>query len=101
MNIVTKSGTNDFHGSLFEFFRNNKLDARNFFNPDSDPQTQFRNNQFGGAIGGPIKRNQTFFFFAYEGQRERVGLNSDCTCARSARDLQRLVVQQIPSLHVC
>ena len=76
VNIVTKSGTNDFHGSAFEFFRNNKLDARNFFNPKPDPQTQFRNNQFGGAIGGPIKRNQTFFYFAYEGQRERVGLNS-------------------------
>jgi outer membrane receptor protein involved in Fe transport len=76
VNIVTKSGTNDFHGSLFEFFRNNKLDARNFFNPEPDPQTQFRNNQFGGALGGPIKRNQTFFYFAYEGQRERVGLNS-------------------------
>ena len=76
VNIVTKSGTNDFHGSVFEFFRNNKLDARNFFNPKPDPETQFRNNQFGGALGGPIKRNQTFFYFAYEGQRERVGLNS-------------------------
>jgi hypothetical protein len=76
VNIVTKSGTNDFHGSLFEFFRNNKLDARNVFNPDDNPQTAFKNNQFGGALGGPIKRNQTFFYFAYEGQRERVGLNS-------------------------
>jgi hypothetical protein len=76
VNIVTKSGTNDFHGALFEFFRNDKLDARNFFNPKPDQQTAFRNNQFGGAIGGPIKRNQTFFYFAYEGQRERVGLNS-------------------------
>src|ERR1043166_3942764 len=76
VNIVTKSGTNDFHGSAFEFFRNNKLDARNFFNPKPDPQTQFRNNQFGGAVGGPIKRDRTFFYFAYEGQRERVGLNS-------------------------
>src|SRR6185436_5480489 len=76
VNIVTKSGTNDFHGSLFEFFRNDKLDARNVFNPTPDPQTAFRNNQFGGALGGPIKRNQTFFYFAYEGQRERVGLNS-------------------------
>ncbi|HEY6215969.1 MAG TPA: carboxypeptidase regulatory-like domain-containing protein [Pyrinomonadaceae bacterium] len=76
VNIVTKSGTNDFHGSLFEFFRNNKLDARNFFNPEPDPQTAFRNNQFGGALGGPIQRNRTFFYFAYEGQRERVGLNS-------------------------
>ncbi|HYK22836.1 MAG TPA: carboxypeptidase regulatory-like domain-containing protein [Pyrinomonadaceae bacterium] len=76
VNIVTKSGTNEFHGSLFEFFRNNKLDARNVFNPKPDPQTQFRNNQFGGALGGPIVRNRTFFYFAYEGQRERVGLNS-------------------------
>ena len=76
VNIVTKSGTNDFHGSLFEFFRNDKLDARNFFNRDSESQTAFRNNQFGGSLGGPIKRNSTFFFFAYEVQRERVGLNS-------------------------
>jgi hypothetical protein len=76
VNIVTKSGTNDFHGALFEFFRNNALDARNLFNPEPDPQTAFRNNQFGGAIGGPIIRNRTFFYFAYEGQRERVGLNS-------------------------
>jgi hypothetical protein len=76
VNIVTKSGTNDFHGSLFEFFRNNALDARNFFNPKPDPQTAFRNNQFGGALGGPIVRNRTFFYAAYEGQRERVGLNS-------------------------
>jgi outer membrane receptor protein involved in Fe transport len=76
VNIVTKSGTNDFHGSLFEFFRNNALDARNFFNPAPDPQTAFRNNQFGGALGGPIVRNRTFFYAAYEGQRERVGLNS-------------------------
>jgi len=76
VNIVTKSGTNNFHGSFFEFFRNNKLDARNFFNPQPDAATAFRNNQFGGALGGPIKRNRTFFYFAYEGQRERVGLSS-------------------------
>jgi hypothetical protein len=76
VNIVTKSGTNEFHGSLFEFFRNNALDARNFFNQKPDPQTAFRNNQFGGSLGGPVVRNRTFFFAAYEGQRERVGLNS-------------------------
>jgi outer membrane receptor protein involved in Fe transport len=76
INIVTKSGTNSFHGALFEFFRNNALDARNLFNPKPDPQTAFRNNQFGGAVGGPIIPNRTFFYFAYEGQRERVGLNS-------------------------
>jgi Carboxypeptidase regulatory-like domain/TonB-dependent Receptor Plug Domain len=76
VNIVTKSGTNDFHGSLFEFVRNDKFDARNFFNPKPDPQTAFRNNQFGGSLGGRIVRNKTFFYAAYEGQRERVGLNS-------------------------
>jgi hypothetical protein len=76
VNIVTKSGTNDIHGSLFEFVRNDKLDARNYFNPKSDTQTAFRNNQFGFSLGGPIVRNKTFWFTAYEGQRERVGLNS-------------------------
>ncbi len=76
VNIVTKSGTNNLHGSLFEFFRNNWLDARNFFNPKPDPQTAFRNNQFGVAVGGPIIKNKTFWFTSYEGQRERVGLNS-------------------------
>lgn len=76
VNIVTKSGTNEFHGSIFEFFRNDKLDARNFFNTKPNPQTQFRNNQFGFSLGGPIVKNKTFFFINYEGQRERVGLNS-------------------------
>ncbi len=76
VNLVTKSGTNDFHGSLFEYIRNDKLDARNVFNREPTPQTAFRNNQFGFSVGGPIVRNKTFFFVAYEGQRERVGLSS-------------------------
>jgi outer membrane receptor protein involved in Fe transport len=76
VNIVTKSGTNDFHGALFEFVRNDRFDARNFFNPKPDPQTALRNNQFGASFGGRIIRNKTFFFLNYEGQRERVGLNS-------------------------
>jgi hypothetical protein len=76
VNIVTKSGTNQVHGSLFEFFRHNALDARNFFNPKPDPQTEFRNNQFGFAAGGPFVQNRTFWFTSYEGQREKVGLNS-------------------------
>ena len=75
VNVITKSGTNNFHGSLFEFFRNDVLDARNFFNPANTPKTAFRNNQFGGSAGGPIYKDHTFFFFAYEGQRERVGSN--------------------------
>jgi len=72
VNIVTKSGTNKFHGSAFEFFRNSAMDARNFFN--SDPhKSVFQNNNFGASLGGPIVKDKTFFFAAYEGQRERVG----------------------------
>jgi len=73
INIVTKSGTNDFHGTAAEYFRNNALDARNYFNDRGQTQAPFHNNQFGGSIGGPIIRNRTFFFFDYEGQRESVG----------------------------
>jgi hypothetical protein len=76
VNIVTKSGGNDIHGSIFAFVRNDIFDARNFFNFKPDDQTAFRNNQFGFAVGGPFVKNKTFWFVAYEGQRERVGLNS-------------------------
>src|SRR5215469_9963756 len=72
VNIISKSGTNQFHGSLFEFVRNDMFDARNFFNRDPAPKSPFRNNQFGGSLGGPIVKDKTFFFGAYEGQRERV-----------------------------
>jgi hypothetical protein len=72
VNIVTKSGANDLHGQLFEYFRNDALDARNFFN-NTSARAPFHNNQFGGQIGGPIIKNRTFFFFDYEGQRENVG----------------------------
>lgn len=71
VNIATRSGTNGFHGEVFEFIRNNALDARNFFDATKPP---FRRNQFGGALGGPIVRNKTFFFASYEGLRQRQGL---------------------------
>jgi hypothetical protein len=74
VNIVTKSGTNDLHGSVIEYFRNAALDARNFFNFSSQPKAQFHNNQFGGSLGGPIVKDKTFFFLNYEGQREKVGV---------------------------
>ena len=77
VNIITKSGTNDFHGSLFEYARNSFWDARNYFDPVGTPQSPFINNQFGGSIGGPIIHDKTFFFGAYEGQRERVGSDFD------------------------
>ena len=73
VNIVTKSGSNNLHGEVFEYFRNDALDARNYFNPASQPRAPFHNNQFGGALGGPIIKNKTFFFLDYEGQREPVG----------------------------
>ena len=72
VNIITRSGSNQFHGSAFEFLRNSALDARNYFNTDPR-KTSFQNNQFGGSLGGPILKDKTFFFGAYEGQRERVG----------------------------
>ena len=58
VNIATRSGSNEFHGEVFEFFRNSWLDARNAFNPTTQSQTPFKRNQFGGAIGGPIYRNK-------------------------------------------
>ncbi len=75
INIVTKSGTNDFHGSGYEFFRNDHLNARNFFNTEP-AKDAFRNNQYGGTIGGPLVRDKTFFFLAYEGQREGGAITS-------------------------
>jgi hypothetical protein len=74
VNIVTKSGTNKIHGGFFEYFRNDALDARNYFDPSSAPKAPFHNNQFGGSIGGPIVKDRTFFFLDYEGQRENVGV---------------------------
>jgi len=73
VNIITRSGTNDFHGSLFEYNRNSYLDGRNYFNVSPNPQTRFNNNNYGGSLGGPILKDRTFFFLAYEGQREAVG----------------------------
>jgi hypothetical protein len=74
VNIVTRSGTNQLHGSFFEYFRNSALDARNFFNTSDQPKAPFHNNQFGGSVGGPIIKDKTFFFLDYEGQQERVGV---------------------------
>ena len=75
VNIATRSGGNEFHGELFEFFRNDALDARNFFEQTSSNPAPFKRNQFGGNLGGPIIKNKTFFFVSYEGLRQRQGLN--------------------------
>lgn len=74
VNLITRSGTNDLHGSLYEFFRNDALDARNFFDPAGFATPELRLNQFGGTLGGPIKKDRTFFFINYEGFRRIAGI---------------------------
>jgi hypothetical protein len=74
VNLVTKSGTNLLHGSVYEFLRNDVLDARNYFNDEPFAKSALRLNQFGGTIGGPIIKNRTFFFLNYEGFRRRAGI---------------------------
>jgi hypothetical protein len=73
VNVVTKSGSNSLHGSGFEFLRNTSLDARSFFSPQ---RSYYRQNQFGGTIGGPIKKNQVFFFGDYQGTRQSQGVET-------------------------
>jgi hypothetical protein len=72
VNIVTKSGSNNFHGTGFGFLRNSALDARNYFNTEPH-KSVFQNTNFGASLGGPVIKDKTFFFGAYEGQREGVG----------------------------
>jgi len=79
VNAVTRSGTNQFHGSAYEFIRNNHLDARNFFDDPTQSTPPFKRNQFGGAIGGPIFKNRTFFFADYEGIRQSKGISTQVT----------------------
>jgi hypothetical protein len=76
VSIVTASGTNQLHGSLYEFVRNSAMDARNFFDPANIPD--FQRNEFGGSLGGPIQPDKTFIFGNYEGYRQTLGV-SDVT----------------------
>jgi hypothetical protein len=85
VNLATRSGTNEYHGELFEFFRNNDLDARNFFNVAHSAaglalaQSPFKRNDFGASFGGPIVKNKVFFFLAYEGLRQHQSLTVTST----------------------
>jgi hypothetical protein len=74
VNIVTKSGSNQIHGSFFEYFRNDELGARNYFNTPDQPKNSFTNHQYGGSAGGPFVKDKAFWYAAYEGQRENGGL---------------------------
>jgi Carboxypeptidase regulatory-like domain len=103
INLITKSGTNAFHGTLFEFLRNDKFDAKDVFNvpqpgnPLAGVKPKFRQNQFGGSIGGPIKKDKTFFFTDYEAFRKIKG-NTFSATIPTACQLGRVVcngVQQI------
>ena len=73
VNLTTKAGSNDIHGTAFEFFRNESLNARNYFARTTPAKPKFRRNQFGGVMGGPIRRDRTFFFADYQGQRQTIG----------------------------
>jgi hypothetical protein len=74
VNAVTRAGTNQYHGSLFEFVRNSDFDAKNYFDQKTAPIPPFKRNQFGGVIGGPIRKDQTFFFGSFESLIDRLGL---------------------------
>jgi hypothetical protein len=73
VNLTTKSGGNTFRGTLFEFFRNEHLNARNYFQTTNPVKPEYRRNQFGGVLGGPVVRDRTFFFAGYQAQRQAIG----------------------------
>ncbi|MBI3280103.1 MAG: carboxypeptidase regulatory-like domain-containing protein [Acidobacteria bacterium] len=79
INVTTKSGSNEIHGSVFEFLRNAAFDAKNFFDKPKEPIPGFRRNQFGGTVGGPIMKNRLFYFVNYEGLRENKALTQTST----------------------
>jgi hypothetical protein len=101
INIATKSGTNDFHGTAYEYFRNNILDARNFF-ATTGPAPELRFNDFGGNIGGPIRKKKTFFFLNYEGSRQRIGITGSGTVpsALERSEVESTSPQLVPILNM-
>src|SRR5690348_6723807 len=80
INVITKSGSNQFHGSLFEFFRNDKLNANDFFfNRQGVKRPVLKQNQYGGTLGGPVIKDKLFFFGSFQGTRQRNGVSSSCS----------------------
>jgi hypothetical protein len=90
VDIGTRSGTNQYHGQIYEYLRNSAMDARNFFNPVGTAQSPFIRNQFGGSGGGPIVKNKAFFYVSYEGLRQRQGLTIDQQVLSSSERAQAL-----------
>ena len=101
INVATKSGTNEFHGTGFEFFRNTDLNARNFFNPgvgpDAGPKGAFLQNQYGGTLGGPIVKDKAFLFVDYQGTQITQGVPVNVTLPTAA-DLTGNITDLLPSL---
>lgn len=84
ISAVTRSGTNEWHGSAFEFVRNSAFDAKNFFDPATQKIPHFARNQFGGVASGPIKHDRTFFLASYEGLRQRLGITNQAVVPNAA-----------------
>jgi hypothetical protein len=95
INVITKSGTNQFHGDAFDFLRNTDLDSRNFFSPT---RAEYIQNQFGGTVGGPVVRNRIFFFSDYQGTRQIQGIDSGKVPVPSPQDLTGNLSDQASSL---
>ena len=102
VNVSTRSGTNQFHGEAFEYLRNDSLDARNYFNPVGQEKAEFHRSNFGGSVGGPIRKDKTFFFVSYEGLRQHQGIiinNPVLTVAQRAavtNPISQTLLQFIP-----
>jgi hypothetical protein len=102
INLGIKSGTNDVHGTAYYFNRNDKLDARNFFNTPPDPKKELSQHQFGGSLGGPVVKNKTFLFGAYEGVRALIsnsnGVNTPATVPLAGGDPTNSIPDAIAAL---
>ncbi len=101
VNIVTRSGGNDYRGTVYDFLRNDMFDARNYFDDPKAPIPPFKRNVFGGVLGGPIVHDRTFFFFSYEGRRQRESVTLRATVPTAEqrqgvfRDAQGKVVTDV------
>jgi hypothetical protein len=93
ISAITRAGTNNLHGSAYEFLRNSALDARNYFDDGSTPP--FKRNQFGGALGGPLWKNHTFFFIDYEGNRQSTGITNIATVPSAAARAGHLSTENV------
>ncbi len=89
INAVTKSGSNELHGTVYEYMRNSVLDAKNYFDVAGQKKPSFKRNNFGASIGGPLKKDKAFFFFNYEGLRASTGLTNRAVVPTSLPDLFR------------